>query len=133
MHKKGLALLGILAYLALTGFAQTQKPAAPDVSGIWEFTMQTPGGEMKNDATFIQTKVEEKTVIKFSMPGPMDMEMKGEGTITGNELAWTVTLNTPNGDFQLLFKGKVDGDKMAGEVQAGDFGSSSWTAVKKKG
>jgi hypothetical protein len=133
MHKKGLALLGILAYLALTGFAQTQKPATPDVSGIWEFTMQTPGGEMKNDATFIQTKVEEKTVIKFSMPGPMDMEMKGEGTITGNELAWTVTLNTPNGDFQLLFKGKVDGDKMAGEVQAGDFGSSSWTAVKKKG
>jgi hypothetical protein len=132
MHKKRLALLGILAGLALAGFAQTQKPSTPDVSGIWEFTMQTPGGEMKNDATFVQTKVEDKNVIKFSMPGPMDMEMKGEGTITGNELAWTVTINTPNGDFQLLFKGKVEGEKMAGEVQAGDFGSSSWTAVKKK-
>ena len=132
MHKKGLALLGILAGLALAVFAQTQKPATPDVSGIWEFTMQTPGGEMKNDATFVQTKVEEKNVIKFSMPGPMEMEMKGEGTITGNELAWTVTINTPNGDFLLAFKGKVDGDKMSGEVQAGDFGSSQWSAAKKK-
>lgn len=132
MNKKSSALLGILAYLALAGYAQTQQPAPTDVSGIWEFTMQTPGGEMKNDATFVQTKVEEKYVIKFSMPGPMDMEMKGEGTITGNELAWTVTINTPNGDFLLAFKGKVDGDKMAGDVQAGDFGSSSWTAIKKK-
>jgi len=132
MHNKNLVLVGILAGLALAGFAQTQKPATPDVSGIWELTMQSPRGEMKNDATFVQTKVEEKNVIKFSMPGPMDMEMKGEGTILGNEMEWTVTINTPNGDFQLLFKGKVDGEKMAGEVQMGEFGTSPWTAVKKK-
>jgi hypothetical protein len=66
------------------------------------------------------------------MVGFNGMEMKGEGAIKGNELAWTVTINTPNGDFQLSFAGKVDGAKMAGEIEMGDFGSSSWTAEKKK-
>ena len=99
--KNKLVFLCVFIGLSLAGMSQTQKPAQPDVSGIWEFTMQTPQGEMKNDATFVQTKVEEKYVIKFSMPGPMDMVLAGEGTITGNDLQWTVTISTPNGDFQL--------------------------------
>ena len=132
MAKKSSAFLLILTGLTLAGFAQAQQPATPDVSGVWEFTMQTPRGEMKNEATFVQTKVEDKYVLKVSMVGFQGMEMKGEGAIKGNELAWTVTINTPNGDFQLSFTGKVDGAKMSGEVQMGDFGSSAWTAEKKK-
>jgi len=130
--KKALAFLFALMTVSLAGLAQTPPPPQPDVSGTWELTMQTPQGEMKNDATFTQTKVEDKYVIKFSMPGPMDMVLAGEGTITGNDLAWNVVINTPNGDFMLVFKGKLDGDKMTGEVQMGDFGTSTWTAVKKK-
>ena len=132
MPKRSLTFLCALISLSMAGMSQTPPPPQPDVNGIWEFTMQTPQGEMKNDATFVQTKVEEKYVIKFSMPGPMDMVLAGEGTITGNDLAWNVTISTPNGDFMLAFKGKVDGEKMSGEVQMGDFGTSNWTAVKKK-
>jgi len=122
----------LLAALSAAGLAQTPPPPQPDVSGTWEFTMQTPMGEMKNDATFTQTKVEEKYVIKFSMPGPMDMVLAGEGTIKDNDLEWNVVVSTPNGDFLLVYKGKLDGDKMAGEVSMGEFGTSPWSAVKKK-
>jgi hypothetical protein len=42
-----------------------------------------------------------------------------------------VTLSTPQGDMTLTYKGKVEGDTMAGEVQAGDFGAFPFTAKKK--
>jgi len=32
----------------------------------------------------------------------------------------------------VTYKGKVNGDSMAGDVQMGDFGSMTWTAVRKK-
>lgn len=58
-------------------------------------------------------------------------EVKGEGTIKGNEIEWTLTRSTPRGEFTQTFKGKVEGDTMSGEVQMGDFGSMPWKAKKK--
>lgn len=117
----GLLVLGSLAALA---FAATTV----DINGVWEMTMQTPQGDMTADATFVQ----DKEAIKFTMPGPQGMEMKGEGTIKDKDVEWTVTVSAPMGEFVLVFKGKVDGETMSGEVQMGDFGSAPWTAKKKK-
>jgi hypothetical protein len=103
-------------------------PKTPDVAGIWALTMQTPQGEMTMDATFIQ----DKEAIKVSMMSPMGTEMKGEGTIKGLELQWSMAISTPQGDFTLGFKAKLDGETMTGEVQMGDFGSSTFSAKKKK-
>jgi hypothetical protein len=134
MTKKSFAVLILALTLAASGFAQvasqpaTQVPAkALDVAGVWELTMQTPQGEMTRDATFTQ----EKDAIKVTMEGPMG-EMKGEGTAKESEVTWTMTISTPGGDFALVFKGKVDGDKMTGEIQMGDMGTSTFTATKKK-
>jgi len=107
---------------------QPQTPAKPaDVSGVWEMTMQTPQGEMIRDAAFTQ----DKDAIKVTMEGPMG-EMKGEGTVKENDVQWTMTISTPNGEFALIFKAKVDGDKMTGEIQMGDMGTSAFSAKKKK-
>ncbi len=134
MTKKSFALLILVLGFAAAGFAQvasqpaTQAPAKPaDVAGVWELTMQTPQGEMTRDATFTQ----EKDAIKMTMEGPMG-EMKGEGTVKENEVQWTINMSTPNGDFALIFKAKVDGDKMTGEIQMGDMGTSTFSAKKKK-
>jgi hypothetical protein len=116
----GMFALGVLAVLALGA-------AAVDVTGVWEMTIQTPQGEMKADATFVQ----DKEAIKVTMPGPQGIEMKGEGTIKDKDIEWTVTLSSPMGELVLVYKGKVDGDTMSGEVQAGDYGSSPWSAKKK--
>jgi hypothetical protein len=134
MTKKSFALLILVLALAASGFAQVaSQPAvqAPvsslNVAGVWEMTMQTPQGEMTRDATFTQ----EKDAIKMTMEGPMG-EMKGEGTVKGNEVQWTITMSTPNGDFALVFKAKVEGETMTGEIQMGDMGTSTFTAKKKK-
>jgi hypothetical protein len=117
----------VMAGLALAGALAAQEPPKPvDISGVWEVTLQTPQGEMKVDTAFEQ----KDEVIKVTMTSPMG-ETKGEGKVKGNEADWTLTVSTPGGEFQLIFKAKIDGDKMAGEVQMGDFGTSAFTAVKK--
>jgi hypothetical protein len=121
-----LALILLAAPLA----AQTAPQAKPaDVAGLWELTTQgTPQGDMTADATFVQ----DGDKFKFTMAGPGGFEMTGEGTVKGQDIEWTVTISTPQGDFALTYKGKVDGETMTGEVAAGDFGSFPFTAKKKK-
>ena len=124
-------LLTVLLVLgALQAQTAPQKPIKPaDVSGVWELTTQgTPQGDMTADVTFVQ----DKEAIKVSMTGPQGMEMKGEGTVKGQDVEWTVTISGGMGEFVLVYKGKIDGETMSGEVQAGNFGSFPWTAKKKK-
>jgi hypothetical protein len=123
-----LACLTVLTIPALLRAQAPTPPKTPDVAGIWVLTMQTPQGEMTMDATFTQ----DKEAIKVSMMSPMGTEMKGEGTIKDQELLWTMAISTPNGEFTLVFKAKLDGDTMTGEVQMGDFGTSTFSAKKKK-
>jgi hypothetical protein len=124
-------ILACLLVLTVPALLRAQVPTPPktaDVAGIWVMTLQTPQGEMTMDATFTQ----DKEAIKVSMMSPMDTEMKGEGTIKDQELQWTMAISTPNGEFTLVFKAKLDGDTMTGEVQMGDFGTSTFSAKKKK-
>ena len=124
-------LMIVLAVGALSAQTAQTPPAKPadvkpvNVAGVWELTMQgTPQGDMTSDATFVQ----EVDKIKFTMAGPGGMEMSGEGTVKGQDLEWTVLINTPQGDFSLTYKAKVDGETITGECQAGDFGSFPFTA-----
>jgi hypothetical protein len=129
--KNTLIIMAGLLVLTVPTLIWAQVPAppkTPDVAGIWVMTMQSPQGEMTMDATFTQ----DKEAIKVSMMSPMGTEMKGEGTIKEQELQWTMAISTPNGEFSLGFKAKLDGDTMTGEVQMGDFGSSTFSAIKKK-
>jgi hypothetical protein len=119
----------VLALGTLPAQTVQEKPVKPaDVGGVWEMTTQgTPQGDMTADVTFVQ----DKESIKVSMVGPQGMEMKGEGTVKGQDVEWSLAISTPQGDFALTYKGKVDGETMSGEVQAGDFGAFPWTAKKK--
>jgi len=129
--RKTTSILAVAAVLilALSTFAQAPvPPKTADVSGVWLVTMQTPQGEMTQEATFTQ----DKEAIKVSMTSPMGTDMKGEGTVKGQDVEWTLTVSTPNGDFALGFKAKVNGESMTGDIQMGDFGSSTFTAKKKK-
>jgi hypothetical protein len=58
--------------------------------------------------------------------------LKGAGKIKGNALEWMVVVSGPMGDIPLTFKGKVEGQSMAGKVQMGDAGDSEFTAKKVK-
>jgi hypothetical protein len=131
--KISLIILACLLALTVPSLLRAQVPTppkTPDVAGIWIMTMRSPQGEiiMTMDATFTQ----DKEAIKVSMISPMGTEIKGEGTIKGQELQWTMTNPTKQDDFSFGFKAKLDGDTMTGEVQIGDFGTATFSAQKKK-
>jgi hypothetical protein len=138
MHKNVSILFFVfLLALAIPALPQAKEPVKEpakeqakdiNITGVWDMTTQTPNGDMPGEATFTQ----EKETLKVSMTGPQGMPMTGEGTVKEGVVQWSVTISGPNGDFTILFKGKIDGEKMSGEVQAGDFGAFTWFATKKK-
>ena len=101
---------------------------AADVSGTWEFTMQTPRGDDRISEVSIEQDGEK---IKVTMEGFQGDEIIGEGTVKDNKIEWTMNMSSPRGEFSITYSGTVDGDKMSGQAQMGDFGSMEWTAKKK--
>lgn len=97
-----------------------------DVTGDWQMTMETPRGEITSDVHFDQ----EGERLTVTMVGPEGDEISGEGTVKGSEIEWTVTRSTPRGEMTMTYTGTVEGNKMSGEVQFGDFGSARWEATR---
>jgi hypothetical protein len=123
MRKAGLFYLLILVFASLAMLAQAQEA---NVSGEWDFTIQTPQGERTQTAKFVQ-EGEKITVTMVSPRG----ESTGEGTVKGNAIEWTITRTTPRGDMTITYKGTVEGTTMSGTAQMGDFGTMDWKATKK--
>jgi hypothetical protein len=124
----------VLAFL-IPALAQGQGPEKEppkdvDVTGTWALTVtRANGGESSpNDAIFTQ----DKDALQFAMPGgPGGAFLTGTGTVKGNVLEWKVTISGPQGEMTIVFKGKVEGDSMSGDVSMGDFGTFTWSATKK--
>ncbi len=57
-----------------------------------------------------------------------------EGTIDGNEITFVVQIETPRGNFEMQYTGKVEGDSMAGTWTGGRGGGGGstreWTAKR---
>ena len=138
MRKTAPILFGIMILaLAIPALAQAQepgkeppkeKPKEINISGVWDMVTQLPQGEYPSEVTFTQ----EKETLKVVMSGQQGTPLSGEGTVKEGVAQWTATLSTSQGDLTLFFKGKIDGEKMSGDVQMGDFGTATWTAVKRK-
>jgi len=97
-----------------------------DVSGDWDFVLTTPRGERTSTAKFVQ-EGEKITVTMISQRG----ESKGEGTVKGKDIEWTITRETERGTFTITYKGTVEGNTMSGEAQMGERGTMKWKATKK--
>lgn len=117
----GIAVL-LFNLVAYSGLVQ-----ATDVSGEWEFTLQTPRGERTSTIKIVQ----EGEKITVTMPGMRGDEVTGEGTVKGNAIEWTITRSTPRGEFTVTYKGTVEGTTMSGTAEMGQMGTLEWSAKKK--
>ena len=117
----------IPAFLSAALLLAALPLAAADVSGVWILTMQSPMGERVMDATFAQ----KDGTLKVSWTSAQGSEIKGEGTVKGQDIEWKMSISMPGGDIELQFKGKIDGEKMTGEILMGDAGTASWSAKRK--
>jgi hypothetical protein len=111
-----------LFFTVLWASAQTA-----DVSGEWDMTIQTPRGEMSLTTKFTQDG--EKLTV--AMVGPRGGEARGEGTIQGTAIQWSVTRTGPEGNsFTVTYKGTVEGTTMSGTAE-NPRGTVNWKATKK--
>jgi hypothetical protein len=99
--------------------------AAESVSGKWKMTSKSPRGERVSEITLEQTG--EKLVVNST-----DRDgnaVKSEGTVKGAEITWTMKRTTPNGEFVIVYKGKIDGKAMSGTSET-PMGAGEWKAEK---
>ena len=101
--------------------------AEVDVTGTWDLTTVTQRGDRTRPVEMKQ----QGEVLKVVMEGRDGAKMEAEGTVKGDDIAWSITRETPRGKFTLSYTGKIEGDSMKGKVQMGDFGTGDWSAVKK--
>ena len=116
-------LIFLAAALAAAAQAQDNKPSA---AGVWEVSFETPMGAR----TYMAAIVQDKDVLKVTMKSSSGTEMKGEGQIKAAEVSWSVLLSGPMGEIVLAFKGKLDGEAMAGTVTMGEAGDADFKAKR---
>jgi len=75
-------------------------------------------------------KLTGKATMKFGDMEPREMDIQ-DGKITGDKVSWTTTMQTPNGDFKMLYTATVTGDSLKGEV-ARDGGDARPFEAKRK-
>jgi hypothetical protein len=99
--------------------------AGGDVNGKWKMTSKSQRGERVSDITMEQTG--DKLVVTSKDREGNDV--KSEGTVTGADITWTTKRTTPNGEFVIVYKGKVDGKTMSGTTET-PRGTGEWKAEK---
>ncbi len=126
------ALIVSLAFL-VSGIALAM---AANITGTWEMTTVSQRGERKQDITFKQDG--EKLAVSMMMPGrggAEPTEIKGEGTVKGNDIEFKITRTTQRGEFTTTYKGTIVDDTHLKGTQSMNMGgqemTSDWTAVKK--
>jgi hypothetical protein len=131
MSRKLLSVFVLVLGIVAIGFAQEQvtPPAKPaDIIGAWDMTWEGPQGKIERTITFTQ----ENNVIKVEEQSPLGEAKGGEVKIEGNNVTWTITISTSQGELIVGYKGVIDGDKMTGEVDTGELGTAEFTGQKKK-
>jgi hypothetical protein len=117
----------VLLLLTLTGLPLLAADPA-NVAGKWKMTMTTPRGERVTEYTITQDK--DKISLTW-IGGRENQEQKAEGTVTGNDIQWSFSRETPNGTFSMTYKGTVTGDTMKGTVE-GPMGVVDWKGERVK-
>jgi hypothetical protein len=120
------ALVFVVASAGLVA-QDTPKPQKIDVTGVWELTVEAPQGTMISTATYKQ-EGEKLTGTHVGQMGELPLA----GTVKGAEIAYTITIDAQGQQFTLTYTGKIDGDTIAGSVDFGGMGSTTWSAKRKK-
>jgi hypothetical protein len=125
--------LAVVLGLAVTAFAQEKPQEKPketpaiNVTGTWDMAVEAPQGTMALTATLKQDG--EKLVgTQTSQLG----ETALEGSVKGTDIAFVVVINMQGQDLTITYTGKIDGETMSGTIDFGGYGSSTWTAQKRK-
>jgi hypothetical protein len=117
--------VSILVCLAVALALALPAVAGEGVSGKWKMTSKSPRGERVSEITLEQTG-EKLVVTSKDRDGN---EVKSEGAVKAAEITWTMKRTTPNGEFVIVYKGKIDGKTMSGTTET-PMGAGEWKAER---
>ena len=95
------------------------------VDGSWNLVMKTPMGDRKASLT-LKAAGDNLTGKQGGDQGTTDIF---DGKVSGNEVSWKISITNPFA-LTLTFKGKVDGDKIAGSADTGMMGAFPLDGVR---
>ena len=98
-----------------------------DVTGVWDTVVESPQGAINVTTTFKQDG-EKVTGTQASQMG----EAALEGTLSGVDLKYAISIDMGGQTMTIAFAGKVDGDTISGVFDMGGMGTGSWSAKKQK-
>lgn len=133
---KRLSLLFVASALT-AALAAPLNAQSSDISGEWELTREGGpggGGGQRGGRRGGGGGGPTKMVIEqdgYTFTGTLELpfgEAKiREGTIDGDEITFVVQIETPRGNFEMQYTGKVEGDSMAGTWTGGRGGGGEFT------
>ncbi len=107
--------------------AAAQNAQKIDITGQWEMTVESPGGQMVVTADYKQDG-ETLTGKHVSEMGEAPLK----GTVKGADIEYTVTLDMGGQQMAIVHKAKVDGDTIKGSADIEGMGAITFTAKRKK-
>ncbi|SPF50690.1 conserved exported hypothetical protein [Candidatus Sulfopaludibacter sp. SbA4] len=100
---------------------------AADVTGKWEFNVQTDAGG--GTPTFVFKQAGEKLTGTYNGTfGTADLA----GTVKGDNIEFSFEASLGDQKGTIVYKGKIEGPTtMKGSVELAGLGSGTWTGTKK--
>lgn len=100
---------------------------AHDVTGKWEFNVQTDAGG--GSPNFVFKQAGEKLTGTYSgLFGTAELT----GTVKGDDIEFSFEASFGDQKGKVVYKGKIEGPgKMKGDVELAGLGSGTWTGTKK--
>jgi len=116
-----------LLLIALLAVMVSGVLLAHDVSGTWEFTVDTGAGS--GSPTFVFKQDGEKLTGTYSgLFGKADVT----GTVKEDQIDFKFNFSYSGQSGVAHYSGTIEGDKkMKGKAEFGDIGDGTWTAVKQ--
>ncbi len=120
------ALLLAIPSLSLAQDEASQK--AVDVAGRWELTSEGMRGTRTWQLTFTQ----EGSTLSGHAEGQRGQIEIQRGSVTGNEITFTMQMGRGDRTFEMTYTGTVEGDSASGTFLTPRGDSVPWTAKRVK-
>ena len=134
MHSIANRFMGILMVVAALSasvvmLAQEKPKAPPSIAGKWVMTLVTENFTSTPAVSF-KVDGEKVTGTYTSRYGEFPLE----GTLKGNAIQFSLSLNAEGMTVTMAFTGEVaaDSETMKGKATIGELGDATWTASRPK-
>ena len=117
----------LIAFLAFELGVSAAVAAEINVSGSWNFTVETSGGSGNPSFVFKQDR-EKLTGTYKGLFGAAEIA----GTVKGKEIKFSFKVDFQGQAAEITYEGKIeDKDSMKGTVKMAELGEGTWTARRQ--